>query len=173
MTLNPRPGPGAAGLFDRLAARYDAWYDGPAGAAVFPSEAHCLRPLFIGLPRPWTEIGTSSGRFAAALGMDVGLDDGAVILGMVFADSPWGRFYQHKAVGEYPFYAAARFLTRAAALALVIDAGLRVQAARSALHQPPSDTPAPEPARDGEDPAASFTCWRAVPSACASEAEPD
>jgi hypothetical protein len=111
VTLNPRPGPGTAGLFDQLAARYDAWYDGPAGAAAFPSEAHCLRPLLIGLPRPWTEIGTGSGRFAAALGMDVGLDDGAVILGMVFADSSWGRFYQHKAVGEHPFYAAARFLT--------------------------------------------------------------
>ena len=32
-------GTGTAALFDRLAERYDAWYDGPAGAAVFPSKA--------------------------------------------------------------------------------------------------------------------------------------
>ncbi len=215
-------GPGTAALFDRLAARYDAWYDGPAGTAVFPSEAECLRPLLAGLPRPWAEIGAGSGRFTAALAADVGLDpaagmlalarsrgvtvvcgdgerlpfrggvfgavlivvtlcfagdpaallaearrviraDGAVILGMVFADSPWGRFYQDKAADGHPFYAAARFLTRAQTLALVTGAELRVQAARSVLYQPPTGTPVPEPARDGDDPAAGFTCWRAVP----------
>jgi SAM-dependent methyltransferase len=215
-------GPGTARLFSQLAGRYDAWYDGPAGTAVFPSEAECLRPLLSGLPRPWAEIGVGSGRFAAALGVDVGLDpaagmlalarsrgvrvvrgdgerlpfrgavlgavlivltlcfadnpaamlaearrviraDGAVIVGAVFADSPWGRFYQRKAASSHPFYSAARFLTRRGTLALVTAAGLRVQAARSALCQPPSDMPVPEPARDGDDPAAGFTCWRAVP----------
>ena len=40
-----------ADLFNRLAARYDAWYEGPAGAAVFPAEVACLRPLLDGLPR--------------------------------------------------------------------------------------------------------------------------
>jgi hypothetical protein len=39
-----------AGLFEPLAARYDAWYESPAGAAVFPAEAACLRPLLDGLP---------------------------------------------------------------------------------------------------------------------------
>ena len=213
---------GTAGLFDRLAARYDAWYEGPAGAVVFPAEAQCLRPLLAGLPRPWAEIGAGSGRFAAALGVDVGLDpaarplalarsrgirvvrgtgerlpfrgavfgaalvvvtlcfagdpaallaearrvvrdDGAVILGMVFAVSPWGRVYQRKAAEGHPFYSAARFLTRTGTLALVTGGGLEIQAARSVLYQPPSDTPVPERARDGDDPAAGFTCWRAVP----------
>lgn len=73
---------GTAGLFERLAARYDAWYDGPAGAAVFPSEVACLRPLLRGLPRPWAEIGVGSGRFAAALGVDVGLDPAAAPLAL-------------------------------------------------------------------------------------------
>jgi SAM-dependent methyltransferase len=213
---------GTAGLFERLAARYDAWYDGPAGRAVFSSEVACLRPLLRGLPRPWAEVGVGSGRFAASLGVDVGLDpavaplalarsrgvrvirgtgehlpfragvfgavlvvvtvcfaedpaallaearrvirpDGAVMLGEVFAESPWGRFYQHQRARGHPFYSAARFLTRDHALALLAGAGLYVQAARSTLYQPPAGVPQPELARDGEAPAAGFVCWRAAP----------
>ncbi|HVB46200.1 MAG TPA: class I SAM-dependent methyltransferase [Streptosporangiaceae bacterium] len=210
-----------AGLFERLAARYDAWYEGPVGTAVFPSEVACLQPLVDGLPRPWLEVGTGSGRFAAALGVEVGVDPaaaplvlarsrgirvvrgvgerlpfragvfgavlavvtvcfaddpavllaearrvvrpgGAVVMGLVFAESRWGRFYRDQGASGHPFYSAARFLTRQEALALVAGAGLRVQAARSALYQPPTDRPGPEPARDGEAPAAGFVCWRAV-----------
>jgi len=73
---------GTAGLFERLAAGYDAWYDGPAGPAVFPSEVACLRPLLRGLPRPWAEVGVGSGRFAAALGVDAGLDPAAMPLAL-------------------------------------------------------------------------------------------
>ncbi|SRR5579875_229846 len=212
-----------AKLFDRLAGRYDAWYEGPAGAVVFPAEVACLRPLLAGLPRPWAEVGVGSGRFAQALGVDVGLDpaavplalarsrgvavvrgvgerlpfrsgalgavlivvtvcfaddpaallaearrvirdDGAVVLGEVFADSAWGRFYQRKGAAGHPFYSAARFLTRDRTLAAVNAAGLRVRAARSVLRQRPGDAPVPEAARDGEDPAAGFACWQAVPS---------
>jgi len=214
---------GTADLFERLAARYDAWYDGPAGAAVFPAEVACLRPLLHGLPRPWAEIGVGSGRFAAAFGVDVGLDpaaaplalarsrgihtvrgagehlpfrpgvfgavlivvtvcfaddpaallaearrvvrqDGAVVLGEVFAESPWGRFYQHQAARGHPFYSAAHFLTRDQTLGLLAGAGLQLQAAQSTLYQPPTDSPQAESARDGETPAAGFVCWRTVPS---------
>lgn len=210
-----------AALFERLTDRYDAWYEGPAGAAVFPAEVACLRPLLAGLPRPWLEVGVGSGRFAGALGVEAGLDpaaaplalarsrgirvvrgagerlpfrsgafgavlivvtvcfaddpaallaearrvirdDGAVVLGEVFAESEWGRFYRRKGAGGHPFYSAARFLTRDQTLALVTGAGLRVTAARSTLYQPPADSPRPEQARDGEDPAAGFVCWRAV-----------
>ena len=73
---------GTAGLFERLAARYGAWHDGPVGAAVFPSEVACLAPLLRGLPRPWAEVGVGSGRFAAALGVDVGLDPAAAPLAL-------------------------------------------------------------------------------------------
>ena len=214
---------GTAELFDRLASRYDAWYEGPAGAAVFPSEVACLRPLLAGLPRPWVEIGVGSGRFAGALRVEAGLDpaaaplvlarsrgvavvrgvgerlpfrdgvfgaalivvtmcfaddpaalvaearrvireDGAVVLGEVFAESAWGRFYQRKGLAGHPFYSAARFLTRDQTLALVDGAGLRVRAARSVLYQPPCDTPLPETPRGGEGPEAGFVCWQATPA---------
>jgi Methyltransferase domain len=52
------------------------------GAAVFPSEVACLRPLLDGLPRPRAEIGVGSGRFAAALGVEVGLDPAAAPLAL-------------------------------------------------------------------------------------------
>ena len=47
---------------------------------MFPAEVACLRPLLAGLPRPWAEVGAGSGRFAAALGVDVGLDPAAAPL---------------------------------------------------------------------------------------------
>lgn len=90
--------------------------------------------------------------------------DGAVILGEVFAESPWGRFYRAKAAAGHPFYSAAGFLSRERMLALVTAAGLRLQAVRSVLYQPPSDSPRPEAARDGEYSGAGFVCWRAVPA---------
>lgn len=62
----------------------------------------------------------------------------------------------------HPFYSAARFLTRGQTLTLLAPVGLRLQAARSALYQVPGGEPAPEPARDGETPAAGFVCWRTV-----------
>lgn len=60
--------------FDEQAARYDAWYDAPRGSAVFADEVAALGPLVAGLPRPWLEVGVGSGRFAAALGIEVGAD---------------------------------------------------------------------------------------------------
>ena len=50
--------------------------------------------------------------------------DGAVVLGEVFAESPWGRFYQHQAAHGHPFYSAAHFLTRDQTLAMATGAGL-------------------------------------------------
>jgi len=61
-------------IFERRAADYDAWYDTPTGAAVFAEEVDALRPLMDGLPCPWLEVGTGSGRFASALGVATGLD---------------------------------------------------------------------------------------------------
>lgn len=87
-----------------------------------------------------------------------------MVLGEVFAESAWGRLYQRKGAAGHPFYSVARFLTRAKTLTLVSAAGLRVLAARSTLCQPPTDTPQPEPARDGEAAAAGFVCWRTVPA---------
>jgi ubiquinone/menaquinone biosynthesis C-methylase UbiE len=64
----------AGRVFDRQAARYDAWYETERGAAIFAEELRALRPLTTELPRPWLEIGVGTGRFAAALGIEVGVD---------------------------------------------------------------------------------------------------
>lgn len=65
---------GEPDAFDQQAARYDAWYDAPSGRAVFLEELDALRPLLRGLPHPWLEVGVGSGRFAAALGVENGVD---------------------------------------------------------------------------------------------------
>ena len=64
----------AAQAFEDLAERYDAWYDTAPGRALFDLELGALRPLFAGTASPKLEVGVGSGRFAAALGLDVGLD---------------------------------------------------------------------------------------------------
>ena len=72
-----RPGLNA---FEEFAARYDAWYDAAPGRLLFALELACLRPLVPGGPGPRLEVGVGSGRFAAALGLEVGLDSAAVPL---------------------------------------------------------------------------------------------
>lgn len=64
----------AAGAFEDLADRYDAWYDTAPGRVLFDLELGALRPLLAGTARPRLEVGVGSGRFAAALGIEVGLD---------------------------------------------------------------------------------------------------
>jgi SAM-dependent methyltransferase len=61
-------------IFEREAQRYDAWYDTPAGQAILAAELGAVRPLFGGLPHPWLEVGVGGGRFAAALGVEAGVD---------------------------------------------------------------------------------------------------
>ena len=61
-------------MFEELADRYDAWYDSAPGRLLFDFELACLRPLIPPGPGPRLEAGVGSGRFAAALGLEVGLD---------------------------------------------------------------------------------------------------
>ena len=61
-------------MFEELAARYDTWYDSAPGRLLFDLELACLRPLMQPGPGPCLEVGAGSGRFAAALGFEVGLD---------------------------------------------------------------------------------------------------
>jgi len=61
-------------VFEELAGRYDAWYDTAHGQLLFALERDCLRRLVpLGL-RPGLEVGVGSGRFAAALGLEIGID---------------------------------------------------------------------------------------------------
>jgi SAM-dependent methyltransferase len=214
-----RPAPAGAsltGLFDREAARYDAWFDGRRGRTLFASELLCLQHVADGLPRPWLEIGVGSGRFARALGMDLGVDpargalayatrrgvrvlaaagqalpfaagqfgaafvivtlcfaadpagllreaarvtraDGGVVLGVVPAGSPWGKFYASRGEAGHTFYSEARFFTLFELKGLARAAGLIPGRSASTLFQEPGrDAYEPEDPRDGETEAAGF-----------------
>ena len=63
----------AAGAFEDLAERYDAWYDTAPGRVLFDLELGALRPLLAGTAGPRLEVGVGSGRFAV-LGIEVGID---------------------------------------------------------------------------------------------------
>jgi len=67
-------------LFDRLANRYDAWFDSAEGRRIFLREMECLRALMAHAPRPWLEVGIGTGRFAGALGVDAGVDKSLRVL---------------------------------------------------------------------------------------------
>ena len=60
-------------VFDSLASDYDAWFE-EEGRLIFTSEVEALRQALPLLPKPWIEVGAGSGRFAQALGIDIGLD---------------------------------------------------------------------------------------------------
>lgn len=213
-------------LFDRLADAYDAWYDRPPGNVIFPLEVACLRSLLDGLPRPRLEVGVGTGRFAAALGIEFGVDpawrpllaarrrgvsvvraagerlpfrdgafgavllvvtlcfvddplavlsecrrvlrrDGAVVIGLVFGDSPWGERYRTLATSGHPFYSSARFLTRAELRELLDRAELMPVQYASTLRQPPSDAVVVEPVWPDDLPDAGFSAWKAVQRALA------
>ena len=69
-----RPSP-----FDALASEYDNWFE-EEGKLIFATEKQALLLLLPSLPKPWIEIGVGSGRFAQALGIDVGLDPSIELL---------------------------------------------------------------------------------------------
>jgi len=66
--------------FERLADRYDAWFDSERGRRIFRTEVDCTRDLLEEMPRPWLEVGVGTGRFAAALGVDEGTDPSPAVL---------------------------------------------------------------------------------------------
>jgi SAM-dependent methyltransferase len=68
-------------LFDTLANAYDAWFD-EEGRAIFFIEVQALRQVLPLLPKPWLEIGVGSGRFAQALGIEIGIDPSRNLLKM-------------------------------------------------------------------------------------------
>ena len=72
-------------LFDRLADRYDAWFEGDEGRLIFQIELEAIRAAAQTAPRPWLEVGVGSGRFASALGIDVGIDPSEKLLEMAHA----------------------------------------------------------------------------------------
>jgi SAM-dependent methyltransferase len=67
--------------FDSLARAYDAWFE-EEGRLIFASEVEALRQALFLLPKPWIEVGVGSGRFAQALGINIGLDPSRKLLEM-------------------------------------------------------------------------------------------
>jgi len=67
--------------FNSLAWAYDAWFE-EEGRLIFASEVEALRQVLPLLPKPWIEVGVGSGRFAQALGIDIGLDPSGKLLEM-------------------------------------------------------------------------------------------
>ena len=65
--------------FDSLARAYDSWFE-QEGRLILASEVEPLKQALPLLPRPWIEIGIGSGRFAQALGIDIGLDPSRELL---------------------------------------------------------------------------------------------
>lgn len=161
-------------------------------------------------PRPWIEVEVGTGRFAQALGIDVGVDpapgaleyaarrgvrvveavgqalpfedgrfgaafvivtlcfadepaillrearraltdEGGVVLGIVPAESPWGRLYAEKARSGHFFYSRAKFFTLGEIERLACEAGLTFDLAASTLLRPffCGGSFAVEPPRDG------------------------
>jgi SAM-dependent methyltransferase len=68
--------------FDELAERYDAWFAGEEGKLIFQIELAALRSTLKGLPWPWLEVGVGSGRFAQALGINLGINPSGKLLEM-------------------------------------------------------------------------------------------
>jgi len=68
-------------VFNSLALNYDAWFE-EEGRLIFASEVEALRQVLPVLPKPWIEVGVGSGRFAQALGIDIGLDPSSKLLEM-------------------------------------------------------------------------------------------
>lgn len=68
--------------FDRLADDYDRWYEEKDGKIIFASEVKALQKILPLLPQPWLEVGVGSGRFASALGINVGIDPAGRLLAL-------------------------------------------------------------------------------------------
>ena len=60
-------------VFDKLAERYDRWYEKPFGRSIYELELEAIRSLLQPFDRG-LEVGVGTGRFASALGVQFGLD---------------------------------------------------------------------------------------------------
>jgi ubiquinone/menaquinone biosynthesis C-methylase UbiE len=203
-------------VFDRLADRYDAWFDSERGAALFRAEVECLERLMPDDRSDWVEVGVGSGRFAAALRLPEGVDPsrallemaaargitpihgvagklpygdnslegillvvtlcflddpdramrefarvlrpgGWLVVGIVPADSAWGRLYMREGEQGHPFYSVARFYTTEQATEMAARHGFAFRRAASALGEDPAHAPATPQIADGPLPGWGFS----------------
>jgi ubiquinone/menaquinone biosynthesis C-methylase UbiE len=69
-----------AAAFDTLAHEYDAWYE--KEPLLFAIELEAIRCICPSPGRPALEVGTGSGRFAAAMGLEFGMDPSMTMLNL-------------------------------------------------------------------------------------------
>jgi ubiquinone/menaquinone biosynthesis C-methylase UbiE len=75
----------SAAIFDAEAERYDAWFETPNGRVLFRNELAAVKSLWREEFRPALEIGVGTGRFAAALSIEFGIDPAAGALRLAAA----------------------------------------------------------------------------------------
>lgn len=68
--------------FETHAAEYDQWFDSERGSLIFSQELECLRLAVDTANGRWLEVGVGSGRFANALGVQVGIDPSQEMVGI-------------------------------------------------------------------------------------------
>ncbi|MEW5949874.1 MAG: class I SAM-dependent methyltransferase [Thermodesulfobacteriota bacterium] len=73
----------AATAFDALAREYDAWYE--KEPLLFAIELEAIKCVCPSPGRPSLEVGTGSGRFASALGVEFGIDPSMTMLNLAKA----------------------------------------------------------------------------------------
>lgn len=83
-------------------------------------------------------------------------NDGRLVVGLIPADSPWGRLYARKATEGHPIYSAATFHTSDELIDLAAGAGFDFQEAWSCLLAPPESLGDAEQPHKGIVPGAGF-----------------
>lgn len=128
--------------FEKHTDRYEAWFE--RHDAAYLSELLALRP-FVPLCGRGLEIGVGSGRFAAPLGVQVGIDPSKAMLDR---DSALGRRYEaHRE--ESVFYRDATFYCANDVERLVSDAGFSDLSWAQTLSHSLEGTTDIEPVRPG------------------------
>jgi ubiquinone/menaquinone biosynthesis C-methylase UbiE len=84
---------------------------------------------------------------------------GMFVLGMIPADSAWGKAYAEKGKAGHVFYSTASFYTCADVIALAGEAGLVLVDARSCLVNGPDEAPSPH-VQSGISSIAGFVCLK-------------
>ena len=82
---------------------------------------------------------------------------GKVVLGLVFKESPWGKFYEQKKRAGHRFYKYATFYGYSEVVGLLARAGFSVERIVSTLFQKPEQVTSLELPREGYFPDAGFT----------------
>lgn len=89
-------------------------------------------------------------------------EDGRFVLGIILADSHWGKFYQKRKEKGHDFYKHARFYNVAEVEKLFLQSGFVMEKKWSALHLPPGNDAYPfEEPTEGISSDASFIVFRA------------